>query len=260
MLNVPIGYESMMWKTAHLSVRGSAHHINGLPCQDDCEVVPDDPLEGPVIAALSDGAGSAPYSDIGARFVVNTTLEFACEALLHQGAIDAASLVTVLQSGLAALAQTQNASPHDYAATLLLAVVHPEKTFLLQIGDGCWIASRGGIWGCLTWPEQGEFVGQTTFVTSKNAADATQIIRLYHPVDHLIGMTDGLERLALDMQGQRPHPGFFAPLVNALASSTDPWIFTEQLQAFLESDRVCDRTDDDKTLVIISQQQHGHSL
>ena len=251
-----------MWKTAHLSVRGSAHHLNGLPCQDACNVVDSigSDREEAVYTALSDGSGSAPFSDAGSRFIVEWALSFALIRLGELSQNDVEKLVAELQSGLAGFAREDKASIHDYAATLLLAVVRPHSTTLLQIGDGCWLASRGGIWGCLTWPEQGEFVGQTTFVTSKNAAETAHFIHLDHPVDHLIGLTDGLERLALDMQGQRPHPGFFAPLVNALASSEDPTPFTAQLQAFLESDRVCDRTDDDKTLVIISQQPHGHSL
>ena len=62
--------------------------------------------------------------------------------------MDAASLVAELQSGLAQLAREQNASVHDFAATLLLAIVRSGSATLVQIGDGCWIASGSSASGC----------------------------------------------------------------------------------------------------------------
>jgi len=63
-------------------------------------------------------------------------------------------------------------------------------------------------------------------------------------------MSDGLTRLALKLPANEPHPPFFQPLF-AFASAADGQAQAEeQLAAFLASERVCARTDDDKSLVI----------
>jgi hypothetical protein len=53
--------------------------------------------------------------------------------------------------------------------------------------------------------------------------------------------------LALDMARREPHPPFFQPLF-AFAQRADA--SQSELLAFLDSERVCARTEDDKTLVL----------
>jgi hypothetical protein len=66
-------------------------------------------------------------------------------------------------------------------------------------------------------------------------------------------MSDGLTRLALKRPNNEPHPPFFKPLfafVESSASSNDPAQANDALVEFLTSPRVCERTDDDKALVL----------
>jgi hypothetical protein len=66
-------------------------------------------------------------------------------------------------------------------------------------------------------------------------------------------MSDGLTRLALKRPNNEPHPPFFKPLfafVESSASSNDGAQATDALTEFLTSPRVCERTDDDKSLVL----------
>src|SRR5438105_8587314 len=62
-----------MWRFATARVTGSSHLSTGTPCQDRlaCAVLPD----GSLVAAVSDGAGSAPLADVGAEVAIRTVLE-----------------------------------------------------------------------------------------------------------------------------------------------------------------------------------------
>jgi hypothetical protein len=66
-------------------------------------------------------------------------------------------------------------------------------------------------------------------------------------------MTDGLERLALDLHAKRPFTAFFdgisRPLLSSEATGKDQ-ILSTALRSYLAGESICARTDDDKTLVI----------
>jgi hypothetical protein len=80
-------------------------------------------------------------------------------------------------------------------------------------------------------------------------------VRLYaEPVQAVAVMTDGLLRLVLDMNRNQPHRPFFQPLLAFAAQVSDPGEANAQLTAFLGSERVNARTDDDKTLVLAARQ------
>ena len=63
-------------------------------------------------------------------------------------------------------------------------------------------------------------------------------------------LSDGLVRLALHLPELTPHAPFFVPLLSFVASAADEDQASRQLAAFLDSERVCARTDDDKALVL----------
>jgi len=212
-----------------------------------------------VILALSDGAGSASHSDIGAQTVVSHWMEY-FTTLLHQcpdpDAVLAECGVPELQAILGDIrvsvekhALAFEVSPSDFSATLLGAVLTPFGAIVAQVGDGCWVGSVNGILGCLTWPTGGEFAGQTVFATSESAPNALQLVRLSRAPSALVGFTDGMERLLLDFHTQLPAVGFFKPVFEGLKAS--PQTFGAQLEEYLESVSVCERTDDDKSIGIV---------
>ena len=63
-------------------------------------------------------------------------------------------------------------------------------------------------------------------------------------------MSDRLIRLALKMPCQEPHTPFFQPLFQFARAAFAEAEAVRQLEAFLQSERVNARTDDDKTLVL----------
>jgi hypothetical protein len=62
--------------------------------------------------------------------------------------------------------------------------------------------------------------------------------------------TDGLLRLALKLPAYEPHPQFFQPLLTFAREAADETLAQTELADFLASERVCTRTDDDKTLLL----------
>ena len=253
-----------MWKSVVKSVRGSAHLINGLPCQDAGAIKE---VGGALICALSDGAGSAKFADEGSNTIVNEALNFfgillqehpqPGDLISEFDESDGSRLVEQIQERLSVEAAKRGASIHDFAGTLLVAIIHESHSCFYHIGDGAWCVSRSGVLGAATWPTQGEFAGQTAFATSPSHKNDLQFMKVCGPLDYVVGMTDGIERLALDMQCRIPHRGFCDPMIKGLISSTDIESLGLGLEAFLSSDSVCVRTDDDKTLALIA---HARSL
>jgi hypothetical protein len=83
-----------------------------------------------------------------------------------------------------------------------------------------------------------------------NFADALDA-QIYATAPQLVALsTDGLLRLALKLPGGEPHAPFFAPLFNFVSANDDAVQAQQRLAEFLNSERVCARTDDDKTLVL----------
>lgn len=250
-----------MWKHTLKSVRGSAHHLNGLPCQDACDSVQ---LEDVLVCALSDGAGSARLSHLGSKIIVEQSLQFFSEQFANIIAPDivmrdlgpkqGAWLIENIRQKISRAAIEQKEPEHEFAGTLLVAVISKIRTVFYQVGDGAWCACKSGILGAVTWPEQGEFAGQTVFVTSSAAIESLQCLAIEGCVDFVVGMTDGLERLSLDMQGRVPHWGFCSPFISALRHAECLADYTSKLEVFLKSERVCERTDDDKSLALIAHE------
>ncbi len=257
------------WNHACTSAIGTSHHQSGLPCQDASGAETLGPEQEILLLALSDGAGSAAHADKGAKIVVRQWLD-TFRVLLDQNPDPARllaefereemiGLLRSIREEVVSEARELGTEPSELSATLLGAVLTPTHTLVAQVGDGAWVAQVNGvlgegILGCLTWPTSGEFAGQTTFATSFAAEDALQMVHLKTAPTLLAGFTDGLERLLLEFRTQLPAAGFFLPAGKALAAGEQE--FREQLQDFLSSEQVCSRTDDDKSIALVT---HSHA-
>jgi hypothetical protein len=101
-------------------------------------------------------------------------------------------------------------------------------------------------------PMAGEYVNMTHFVTDENAIDILAVTVLPARADKVAVLSDGIQRLALDMETHTAHAPFFTPFFEVLAGATqaqEEHLQTE-LARFLQSQAVNDRTDDDKTLAL----------
>jgi hypothetical protein len=211
-----------------------------------------------VILAVADGAGSAERSDQGARsaveqLVAEVEVALADGSPANEAAWDA--LLTDAYRGarrtVVELAEKEEVSLRAYATTLTCAVASEEWLVTGQVGDGV-VVARGddGELFAATKPQRGEYANETFFLTMADGLQHLEVCVNHQRVDALAVMTDGLIRLAMKVSENEPHPPFFLPLLAFAARIEDQGDARVQLATLLESERVCKRTDDDKTLVL----------
>jgi hypothetical protein len=143
-----------------------------------------------------------------------------------------------------------------YATTLTCAIATADRLVVGQIGDGVVVAGEGERLFSVTRLQRGEYANETHFLTQPDALDQLLVEVIEQPVRALAVMSDGLVRLALKMPEQEPHAPFFQPLfrvttdIGQPGGAPDGTEAARQLAAFLGSERVNARTDDDKSLVL----------
>ena len=136
------------WRVLSASVQGTRHIRAGLPCQDSVYSRADLP-GGALIAAVADGAGSAPLSDIGSSLATRESVEAARLSMLHTSAdvsegylrATAHASVLVARSALHREARKRGRSVRDFATTLILVIVAGDVLAAAQIGDGAAVVS-----------------------------------------------------------------------------------------------------------------------
>lgn len=256
------------WRYIRSVVRGTSHVALDKPCQDFAYVrVHTDCHERPVLVAIAaDGAGSAERSDDGARTLCDLLANQVDEHLRTEGAsIDQISaeflsfFLTYFQSEIMLLAAADGSDLRDFACTLLLAVVGENQAVVAQLGDGAIVFSLRGepnSYQLAFSPAHGEYANMTQFATDPDAVTHLQVEVLPDQLAEVALFTDGLERLALNLQTMQPHLPFFrpmfAPVRQADGEGAIPGL-TDALGAFLDSKAVNGRTDDDKTLILASR-------
>ncbi len=241
----------MPWQVIASSVAGSSHSRHGAPCQDAfCFKV----LDNNVIAiAVSDGAGSAEYGGEGAKIAVSSAVNFLADHTSSQSATFDVLLSDALYNArcaVVAAAQQAGVQSRTYACTCMIVLASPDEAAVTQVGDGAVIVEDGEGLTALTVPPSAEYANETTFLTSDDWRSATQLAKVTMKVLHIAAFTDGLQRLALHLPAGTPYPGFFRPLLNF--SKSRPVDGNSEIEAFLQSRKVSERTDDDVTLVIAS--------
>lgn len=249
------------WKVVSSSVAGTSHKKQGLPCQDahHWELRSD----GVLVAAVADGAGSAALSEVGAKIAVSRAVETILQLEILPTSQDKESWKSLLAKALKiartsveAEASVRGTSVRDLASTLILVVATPELIATAQIGDGATVVSdKQDNLVVLTVPQNGEYINQTTFLISPDALNKAQVNIWYGNVANLAVFSDGLQMLALKMPSGTPHAPFFNPLFGFVSQITDETIAKKELEGFLKSSRVIERTDDDLTILLANLEE-----
>jgi hypothetical protein len=255
---IPLTLSPCRWQVVGAAAAGVSHLKKDLPCQDSqayrlVKISGVDVL----LVAVADGAGSAEHSDQGSACAVEASLLALEDALLagYLEQMDAPKLLYLAfetaRQALIELALQQQISLRSLATTLTLVAAHGGSLLAAQLGDGAVvIQTEQEKLTPVTKPQRGEYANETYFLTQENALEKIAIEIIEEPVQALAVMSDGLMRLAMNMSSGEPHPPFFAPLFAFAAGAKDPTAAAVQLEEFLSSDRVCARTDDDKSLVL----------
>jgi hypothetical protein len=240
------------WRHLGASVVGTSHIRRNLPCQDAYSWIALD--NGIVIGAVADGAGSADRSQEGSALAVRSAAQFLAGELKSGSPREEAQCVNLLHDALRyTRAALEELAPgpdlRHVATTLLLAFVTDDWAAIAQIGDGGIVAEFNfEELYVLTVPGDSEYINETTFITSSEfLSEAHYTVTSSSKLTGLALFSDGLQLLALQHSANTAHKPFFVPCFTFVSERSST---VGELEEFLSSARVCERTDDDKTLIL----------
>lgn len=246
----------MAWRWASASVIGTSHIRSGDRLQDAFAV---SQIGGDsIFAVVSDGAGSAEFGVYGAwltcRFLTVRFREWLRENSELPIDNDLTNWIDELRDRIAAIADQRERTPRQFASTLAAILISPDEVLTLHVGDSAVVGRRGGEWDVLCWPENGEYASSTYFVTD-DPEPRLNIARQPRKHDAFALFSDGIGDLALSYMEQAAHPQFFEPMMRPVDAALGQGRLVElsaMLATYLAGPSVCERTDDDKTLILLS--------
>jgi hypothetical protein len=249
--------DSNQWSVVAVSLEGTSHQKRNLICQDShyWQLASDNVL----VAGVADGAGSVTLSDVGSFLAVQTAVKVLTSKIVNSALPNTDEewnvlLKSGLEEALAAIkieSEARQVNMRELSTTLLIAIATPDIVAAIQIGDGAIVvANEKGTAISLTFPPIEESLDLATFLTSSNGIDTAQICLWEGTPAQIAMFSDGLQMLALQMPQGIAYEPFFAPLFRFIAEAKDLDLAHQELTEFLQSPRVCDRTDDDLTLLL----------
>lgn len=264
-----VSEEGHPWRFAFAVAEGTSHASSNTPCQDQAVCRAINTAGGDVlIGVVCDGAGSAAHAEVGAWLAAQTMVELV-ELHFEEGGRMADVDLACGRAWIARVADTltrhaaaEGRAVRDYACTLLAAVVGTTGAAFIQVGDGAIVISRGEEedWSYVFWPQHGEFANTTNFVISHDATEALEFAYVPERLQEVSLFSDGLENLVLHHATRTVFEPFFrrmvAPVRRLAAPGMDAGLSTT-LAAYLASPSVCERTDDDKALILASRLPAG---
>lgn len=241
------------WKIAGASVRGAAHCRSGLPNQDAVRFLPDTGAGARIVAAVSDGHGSAPHfrSSTGARFATQGATDILAWHLDTQeddeieGAL-VGEIISHWQTSVIADLQANPISEEDniypgrsaytpYGATLITVAADENIAILLQIGDGDLLLGYAD--GSIERPlrdDEGLHGEETYSLCQDDAGQYFRVATMWNQGDHhwpdfIILATDGVAK------SFRDNDGFEEAIKHLRTLAHDNWDETiEALPSWLE--------------------------
>jgi len=239
---------------------GTSHLKSGTGCDDFGACIelrtPNDTI---LIAVASDGAGSARFSSIGSWIATRSFIRCAVSHFSKGelvSALDAEILkhwIDEVRDNISLAASKREAKPRDFAATFVGAVVGKESAKFCHVGDGAavYMAKNSDDWIVASWPAQGEFAATTYFVTDDPEA-SVRVVAVDEEIESVAVFTDGIERLVLNFTDKSAHAPFFERMFSPIQRSIGgrDRSLSRKLREFLDGPTVCEKTDDDKTLIL----------
>ncbi len=264
----------MTWKYISASVVGTSHGLNSTPCQDSsaCRVFTRADGSEIIVAVAADGAGSAKRAEVGSALACSLLvqqLEDLFEANMHGNVSDVTGeflkgWLADFQRELATTAEREELRIRDFACTLVAAIIGAEGAVFAQVGDGAIVVpspEEPDEYCYVFWPQKGEYANETYFATEADAHTKLQYDYVARRIDEVAVLTDGIQSLALHYQSQTAHNPFFRPIFSWLRPAQADYTesFTNSLAAYLDSEKINQLTDDDKTLIVATRRSPADS-
>ena len=255
------------WRVAQASVIGQSHLNQNTVCQDRLLTrLVESETDGEIlIAVVADGAGSTTDGQHGAEiaceFFVNQVAEFTKNASVKSLTEDFGKFwIGFYQQRIAAIAFAEKKELREYATTLVGAVVSRDCAIFYQVGDGGAVFSTCGKLDSYRFsiaPVETEYVNQTEFLTDETAANSLRFVMVEEAVEDLILFSDGIFAVAVNYQTGQPHEPFLMPMIAPLRNGNAPNDLNAKLENFLNSPKLNEKTDDDKTIILASRAKPG---
>lgn len=241
-----------MWKVVKATMRGTSHIKDNLPCQD----VVDSSISSVKIIVLADGAGSAKYSDLGAKYACNAIISNVERRFnkLYDTDLQLLKkrLVNSIQLRLYNSASKKKTDINEFCSTLLFAAIKGSKLLIGHIGDGVIGAiDNEGKNIVISEPERGEFANTTFFTTTPDYRSHFRIYKL--SVDgfkSIFLMSDGTADCFYLRSGQK-----FSNAINKISKWMETTDISEINEAISENmhDTFPSKTSDDCSFIMIQR-------
>ena len=218
-----------------------------------------------LVAVVSDGAGSAERSHVGADLACSCLVE-TIKALIGSGGrtvdVTRGFVVAWLEAfrrTIAAYAEAEARPVRDFACTVVAAVIGDDASAFLQVGDGAIVlscAAEPADHAYVFWPQEGEYANQTNFATeavadsaSSTACSRSRLARRRSGDSYRRPTTPGVGFRTRPVYPR--FPGDPRPVRQAPLASRPPSRWPSAISSAPPG--VNDRTDDDKTLVLATR-------
>ena len=259
------------WKYTYVSVIGASHQKVNSPCQDSsiCQVIQDINGEEVLVAVVSDGAGSAKFSDHGSSLACSLFVKEVTNYLAEEKRVKDLEVsffenwIDQYQDVISSHAKDFKATIREFACTLVAAIVGNDHAAFFQVGDGAIVIldpepeSGEDHYKWSFWPAKGEYENTTFFITDPKVKKNIQFDVLPKSVEEVSLFTDGIQHLTLHYQSKTVHNPFFKPMFHVLRKVDKGNLvnLNSSLEKFLSSERINEKTDDDKTLLLASRKE-----
>ena len=224
-------------KTAILAAsvtRQGTHHARKHRSNEDSVHFEVLPSGRGIVAAVSDGAGSASRAKEGSQLAATYAVKRAFQAILVDEEEPTFAVAAGFMAAREAIRQTAEIIPEaemaDYHCTLVLVAWVDDQVAAMQVGDGAAIVELDGVCKMLTIPQRGEYVNETFFITEPHY-EQTKFTREATGITALALFTDGLQKDAVDFQHRKANDDFIPQAIailrnaendNCLPETTNP--------------------------------------
>ena len=254
---------TVKWKVAGASVTGFSHQADGTVCQDAHAIATTQ--TGWLVGVVSDGAGSARFSDASAQLL---SKEVVSHIITHLNKLEGSEATKIdentvkiwieeavegVRKQLGTLSREVAPPPtlDDFHATMLGVVAGAEAGVFFHVGDGAACATSmkdDATVGIISGPENGEYANETYFVTQDDWRDHLRLTSFDSRYDLVTLMTDGVTPFALAKGQLELFPPFIDPLSKFLEEHNRE-DGERAIATILSRDTIRSITGDDKTLV-----------
>lgn len=244
-----------MWQAIGASVKGTSHILTNTVCQDANGFLIAD---GYIILAVADGLGSAPNADKGSKLAVEAVLVYLQKSLSETIPSAENSWADLMIESfqktrvfLEEASKSLNKNTHDFGTTLIVAILTDEWVITGHIGDGAVVVLfSDGVMKTVSEPHRGEYANEVVPLTALDAMDHARVSATKQEAGAIALFTDGLQNMCINYATGNPHAPFFTPFFDGIRQKMDIGEVSKGLAEFLGSKRVCELSDDDKTLLI----------